>query len=589
MTTLFERIIALEAAIDSFEDDIAERHQKSLPRQTTARDVEGVPPDVLTIGLVGGTGVGKSSLVNALARGPISQASSRRPTTDRVVPYVHRDRVPLLEDMRALDGRLTESFEPHAIDALRSVILFDLPDIDSLEMANADTVREVIGSLDVVVWVTSLTKYGDRELDEWIRRYAAGMNLDNFAFVLNKVDEIRELDADSAVQELARRFESSLRKSLDGLTLEGSPRWFLISALHAREDIPGNAFSDLETWLFHERDARELERLKSSNRFALAGHRIGDLRAGLLLEERRERLTAERRDVAERLRQVVAHSEIKKEVEKHVRESTAENEAARRIFLAELATWPLLPHLRVLTAPLRQAARALTRAQLLAGSDDAETPRPDSPLPRLLDALFEVQTERRRKRSLRVDDGPAPPDPVRDRAELAAWIRGLANECVARVRAASAKDISELRVVGPVGFLTRHAAVWGPLLWFPLLQPILQEVLNPTPGLASLPLRLVHRLVRITGAMHLLVSMLFVLLVYVVIIVWLRAQAWRAASRRCRELLESQWWTQDLESKLVSLVLGDVEEAMEMVEDEAERLTKIETELEELKARVVER
>lgn len=586
MTTLYDRILALESDLDGFEDEIVQRHGDRVVPERPAADPGGVPPDLLTIGLVGGTGVGKSTIVNALAGEPISRASSRRPTTDRVVPYVHAGRVGVLDEIASLDGRLTESFTPHQVDELRSILLFDLPDIDSLETAHADTVREIIGSLDVIVWVTSLTKYGDRELNGWVRRYAEGMNLDNFVFVLNKVDEIQEDDPATAAAELARRFEDGIRRTLEGVTIEGSPRYFLVSALHPAEPVAGNAFGEFGDWLFHERDARELERLKSSNRLALLGRRASDLRGALFLGQRRERLEAERREVAERLAEVVARDDVMREVERHVRDSTAENEAAQRLFMADLHTWPLLPHLRVLTAPLRQAARTLTRARVLVDPGDGDPARPDSPVPSLLEALIEIQTERRRARSLRVEDGPEGPGFVRDRAELATWTAGLANECVARVRAASVQEVSDVRVVSLRGRVLRNALVWGPLVWFPLLQPILQELLNPSPGLASLPLRLVHRLVRISGAMHLLVSFIFVVLVYAAIMIVIRGAAQRTAGRRCRELLQSDWWTRDLEQKLVALVLGDVESALTQVAEETSRLDAVDGELAELKRRL---
>jgi len=54
----------------------------------TARDVHadgirrlGFPSDAYVLALVGGTGVGKSSLLNALAGSTVSAASARRPTT----------------------------------------------------------------------------------------------------------------------------------------------------------------------------------------------------------------------------------------------------------------------------------------------------------------------------------------------------------------------------------------------------------------------------------------------------------------------------------------------------------------------------
>ena len=46
--------------------------------------------DRLVVGLVGGTGVGKSTLINALAGDVVSTAGDRRPTTSRIVVYRHR-------------------------------------------------------------------------------------------------------------------------------------------------------------------------------------------------------------------------------------------------------------------------------------------------------------------------------------------------------------------------------------------------------------------------------------------------------------------------------------------------------------------
>ena len=48
----------------------------------------GFPGDAYVLALVGGTGVGKSSLLNALAGGVVSPASARRPTTSEPVAWV---------------------------------------------------------------------------------------------------------------------------------------------------------------------------------------------------------------------------------------------------------------------------------------------------------------------------------------------------------------------------------------------------------------------------------------------------------------------------------------------------------------------
>ena len=71
---------ALERAIEAAQSlglDVAEA-------QVVARTIaerQGYPSDLYVLGLAGGTGVGKSTLLNAIAGADISAAGARRPTT----------------------------------------------------------------------------------------------------------------------------------------------------------------------------------------------------------------------------------------------------------------------------------------------------------------------------------------------------------------------------------------------------------------------------------------------------------------------------------------------------------------------------
>ncbi len=278
----FRRMIMEGALLSCTEEEkvgLLEQSRKLLQR------LEAVAEGSLTVGLLGGTGVGKSSLMNALAGSPIASTSHRRPHTERVIVYRHAD-VPLpapLEGREARgairngDGRILPAFgaesasDPlwtevlHHADPIRHVILCDLPDFDSLVGDHRLRVLRFLEHLDMVAWVVSPEKYADARFYEFLRDAPKAKR--NFSFVLNKVDllfEGRMLEA--GYGELGRvvsRFAEHLRRAEIA-----DPLIYAVSAADAASlttPSPWNQFSQFRHHIFQMRDAREISAVKAAN------------------------------------------------------------------------------------------------------------------------------------------------------------------------------------------------------------------------------------------------------------------------------------------------------------------------------------
>jgi energy-coupling factor transporter ATP-binding protein EcfA2 len=190
-----QRVPRIEGCLTALEDAIAAAADLNLDtaRAAAVRDEArrrlGIAADVYVLALVGGTGVGKSSLLNALAGRVVTEAGPRRPTTDRPVAWVATSAAPtvapLLDGLGLVDRRL------HDDQALAGVVVLDLPDTDSLEEANRATVDALLPRVDAVVWVTDPEKYADALLhDEFLRHWIP--RLDRQVVVVNKADRLGE-------------------------------------------------------------------------------------------------------------------------------------------------------------------------------------------------------------------------------------------------------------------------------------------------------------------------------------------------------------------------------------------------------------
>lgn len=549
---------------------------------TAAADLElgalrALSDEVVLCGLLGGKDVGKSTLVNSLVGAPISvDADEVGEGTSRPLAYVHESAgaavVRRLEDLSRLT---TIDTVTHRVDAVRNVVLVDLPDFDSEFDDHARIVRQIAPLLDRVLWVVTPRKAGDRAWVSLARRVLKDPG--NVHCVLNKVDELLT-DADVFVEQDGDRVASFL---------EAQRRWFLAATsraglgseegrhfLVAAEFPTEEGFAARVQWLWDDpqwrrypqdreavlelsrrmsaefrrmRDrvlgpvkAEEVRRIKEANRRRECEVGASLLREHFDLDRINERLMriCEEDYRRELLCEGFGPGYVTEAVEQLSSRARSDSRLAEELLTQRLADWPVLGWVYGLFGWLPRWV-----GQRLASSPKPAVGAPDEALNVSGIGLEErIRLVRSRIASdqadlisrLRLSPGGA--EDVRSTAE------GLRSESTKLVHQLEERVIAAAREGDAAPSWWKRGLVWFVIGWFPLVQPVLEGVLHvaSAEGVTGVAGGL-YQIVAALSAVKILGGLVVVTVIYVVSLTIMYARALRdiRAAREAPEGIQS--------------------------------------------------
>jgi hypothetical protein len=552
--------------------------------------------ELVVCGLLGGKDVGKSTLINALAGARVSACVDEvGEGTARPVAYVHeRMTSAVTTRLRDLDRLTPIDVSTHQVDDLQATVLIDLPDFDSEFPNHLRIVRAIAPLLDRVLWVLSPRKIGDRA---WVEMFDGVIkDTDNVYCVLNKVDELltdaepfngRDGRGGKAVDR-ARSFWRAQQDWVDDFL-----RVSRCAQVEDRRYLVAAAFDDRERFIEHiaalwddaDWSTYEGDREAVAEVARLAVTELGRLRSGVLSPLSAEQTAhikqanrGRERDVAaERIAQhydldrtieLLEDASAPEHLQRLLNEATgpaycralgeglrtgmrSEAELADELLERRVERWPLL---RLAYWPFGWLSRVAGR-RLAARVRDTKRPAVDW-------LRFEGQSLEDRIESFRahlladhavVAERFKLADEVPAAAKLAERTRGALDGIGPRIERDVIDSIRQ-RDKRP-SFLGR-AALWLILLWFPLIQPVSEGVLQIAAVEGAFDLiKGVYKVVAALGAVQLLAGFAVVTLIYVALLAGMYARSLRAVRRTLDTQSTDSVWSQAVDEVFATQVV----------------------------------
>ncbi|MEA3510628.1 MAG: GTPase [Actinomycetota bacterium] len=172
----------------------------------------------IVVAIAGGTGSGKSSLLNALAGSEVVSTSVLRPHTDEPFAWIPENDMAMSSMMETLGIDVIVEHDDRS-----GLAIIDLPDLDSVNRDHRSLVEETLPLADAVIWVFDPVKYHDPSIHaEFLAKTTEYESV--FIFALNKIDRLDEAEAEAVEAHLGGILKLDGFRDPEVLPVAAAPR-----------------------------------------------------------------------------------------------------------------------------------------------------------------------------------------------------------------------------------------------------------------------------------------------------------------------------------------------------------------------------